>query len=317
MKTSIIIPTFHRPKELTDCLTSILKQTVLPTEVIIIDDGELDAPPLAQELSEQGIALSMHRKKTPGLTESRNLGAQLATGDIVFYLDDDTVLFPDYVGEILKVYKEHPHIGGVGGIIANPKPMRLPHHLRYLFDILFLNRGLREGKVLPSGFCTDYGTTWFPVQHTRAADFLDGGVSSFKRSILQKQNFTERYREFGLGEDKDYTIRVARAEGILICPHARLYHYESPKMRPNKRLWGKKFVLGRYLFYRDHVQCCWWHPVCFAWAVTGYSIARGIIAILSRKKDERERMVGIFEAVRDIILDRIDLPTRRPKGDVR
>ncbi|NJB67650.1 glycosyltransferase involved in cell wall biosynthesis [Desulfobaculum xiamenense] len=303
---SIVIPTYNRPAELEACLRSILGQSVAPLEVIVVDDGNLAQVPLAPDFETRGIRLVLHRKDRPGLTESRNVGATLARGDVILYLDDDTVLFADYVEQLLAVY-EHRDVGGVGGIIDNPKPMRLPHHIRYLYDLVFLNRGLREGRVLPSGFCTDFGTTWFPVRETREADFVDGGVSSFRREIFADMRFTERYREFGLGEDKDFSIRVARRYGLAVTPNARLLHHESPKMRPDKRLWGRKFVLGRYLFFRDHVRTKWWSWLAFAWALAGYLLARTIIAALSLRRDEFRRVAGILGAARDIALGRISL----------
>ena len=45
---SIIIPTYNSPEELQNCLASILEQTVLPGEIIIVDDGNLEQIPLAE-----------------------------------------------------------------------------------------------------------------------------------------------------------------------------------------------------------------------------------------------------------------------------
>jgi len=41
MQFSVIIPTYNREKDLDECLNSILKQTLFPSEIIIIDDGNL------------------------------------------------------------------------------------------------------------------------------------------------------------------------------------------------------------------------------------------------------------------------------------
>ncbi len=86
MKSTVIIPTYHRPKELSDCLRSILAQTVRPDEVLVIDDGKLESWPLDREFQEAGIAYQGFRKEVPGLTASRNLGTREATGDIVFFV---------------------------------------------------------------------------------------------------------------------------------------------------------------------------------------------------------------------------------------
>lgn len=304
LSASLVIPTYNRPHDLDNCLRSILMQTVAPLEVLVVDDGNLEELPLRGEFKRQGIDLVYLKKDTPGLTESRNLAAAKARGEIVFYLDDDVVLFPNYVEEILKVYEANPDtdvgqssVLAVGGIIANPKPMTPARALRYLYDVVVCNRGLREGRVLPSGFCTDFNTSLFPLHETSEVDFLDGGVSSFRRSLFQDMEFTKRYREYGLGEDKDFSRAVARRGRLMVTPHAKLYHYESSAMRPDKRAWGRKFVLGRYLFFRDHVKRGWMSNLCFWYALSGYGLARIIIAIASMKKNEFARLAGIAEAV--------------------
>ncbi len=304
LSASLVVPTYNRPRDLDNCLRSILMQTVAPLEVLVVDDGNLEELPLREEFQRQGIDLVYLKKDVPGLTESRNLGAVKARGEIVFYLDDDVVLFPNYVEEILKVYEPSPDIDAgqrsvqaVGGIIANPKPMTPARALRYIYDVLVCNRGLSEGRMLPSGFCTDFNTSLFPLHETSEVDFLDGGVSSFRRSLFNEMGFTNRYREYGLGEDKDFSRAVARRGRVMVTPHAKLYHYESPAMRPDKRVWGRKFVLGRYLFFRDHVKRGWKNDLCFWYALSGYGLARIIIAIASMKKNEFARLVGIAEAV--------------------
>ena len=71
-------------------------------------------------------------------------------------------------------------------------------------------------------------------------------------------------------------------------------------MRPVKELTGRKFVIGRYLFFRDHVKKAWWNWIFFYYALFGYILARIVILIVSPGKDELARLRGIFSAVRDI-----------------
>ncbi|MBF0144456.1 MAG: glycosyltransferase family 2 protein, partial [Magnetococcales bacterium] len=77
LRASIIIPTYHRPKELGDCLQSILRQTLLPFEVIVVDDGDLGGFPMREALEAAGIRCLYHKKEKPGLTASRNVGIGL------------------------------------------------------------------------------------------------------------------------------------------------------------------------------------------------------------------------------------------------
>ncbi len=317
LRVSMIIPTYNRPDDLEKCIASILAQTRLPEELVIVDDGALEEVPLAAACRTAGMDLVYRRKDVPGLTESRNLGKTVATGDIVCYLDDDTVLFPDYLEQLLDVYRadDAGHVLAVGGLIANPKPKGMPHHLRYILDLLVMNRGVREGRVLPSGFCTDYNTTWFTPRTVRDVDFLDGGVSSFRASALVAEAFTAAYRNWGLGEDKDFTYRLARKGRVVLNPQARLHHFEATVMRPDKRSWGRKFVLGRFLFFRDLVLRHPWEWLFFWYALAGYALIRFGITLLSGHRGEWDRMRGIFQAIGEIIRGQVPVLEKLEVGE--
>ncbi len=306
--TSLVIPTYNRPVDLEICLRSVLTQTVLPQEVLIIDDGALETVPLRNELEAAGISAIYYRKDTPGLTESRNKGIDLASGEIIFFLDDDTELFPEYFQAILEAYDD-PAVMGVGALIANLKPMTPARLLRWAIDVIFLNRGFRAGNVLPSGFCTDFGETPFRVRTLRETDFQDGCAASYRCKVFEELRFTDGYRSWGLGEDKDFSYQVAKRHRMLIQPQALLNHYESPTMRPDKRAWGRKFVLGRWLFFRDHVRTAAWQGVFFWYAIIGYLAVRTVIAAVRLRRDEWQRVLGILEAARDIALGRVTFNT--------
>ena len=139
ISTSIIIPTYNRPESLKDCILSILEQTVMPNEIIIVDDGNLSGIPFKNELSEAGVNCRYFKKNVPGLTESRNTGVKLSTGEIVFFLDDDVVLFRNYLEEILGIYYQDDgeNNAGVGGLIANIPPLKWYEYIQNVYYIVF------------------------------------------------------------------------------------------------------------------------------------------------------------------------------------
>lgn len=302
LSASIIVPTYNRPDELEVTLESILYQTRKPNEVIIIDDGNLPVSPLRYEFEAADIKYTYRQKNKPGLTESRNLGVSLTTGDIILFLDDDVKLFKDYIETILDVYEDDTkkEIGGVGALIVNHKPLTLARRIRHLYDRLFLISGKIEGIALPSGFCTNYGATSHPPTHLMAVDFLSGAACSYRAGVFDQLGFTDRYRDFGFGEDKDFSIQVAERYRLLLQPKARLYHFESPLMRPDLYNTGRKFILGRYLFFRVHSYRGWWSWILFGYAMTGYIASRFFITLLSCRRKEWRRMLGIASALKDI-----------------
>lgn len=305
---TLIIPTYHRPDDLENCLRSVLEQTRLPEELIVVDDGELEAVPLWDELSTAGVHCEYVRKNTPGLTESRNLGVSMATGEVIFFLDDDVILEPDYLEQIMAVYEADAQgqVGGVGGAITNKPKLTPLRALRRLWNIPFLVCGWREGRVLPSGFGTDFGTTPFPLRTVSEVDFLDGGVCSFRREVFDELSFTDAYRRYAFGEDKDFTYRVSRRWKLMYTPLARLVHLESSTMRPDMRTWGRKFVMGRWLFFRDYLRRGPLSTCLFGWALLGYGLDRLIIAAIKRSPEEWRRVRGILDAAGLLLRGRLE-----------
>lgn len=302
LSTSIIIPTYNRPESLKKCILSILEQTVIPNEIIIIDDGNLSNIPLKNKLSQAGIDCLYVKKDVPGLTESRNIGVKVSTGEIVFFLDDDVVLFRNYLEEILKIYyhDERENIAGVGGLIANIPPLKWYEYIQNAYYIVFLNKGIKEGRVLKSGFCTELGITEFRLKHVSSVDFLSGGVCSYRRWVFEEFNFTDKYRENALGEDKDFSLRVSKKYRLLVNPLAKLFHYNSPEMRPDKRERGEKFIIGKYLTFKNLVKKRWWDWIFFYYALFGYVLLHFLMSLVLFDKSEWRRIAGIFSAMKKI-----------------
>lgn len=303
-RASIVIPTYNRPDDLRNCIESILKQTVRPYEIIVVDDGNLQEPPLRKECEAASIKYIYLKKNIPGLTASRNAGIKEASGDIVFFFDDDVILFPDYVKEILNIYKEDikEKIGGVGGATDNITRLTPKDKIRKRFEFLFLVTGGREGKVLPSGFCTDFGTTANPLTEASRVDFLCGCSMSFRRKVFDEFLFdTTRYLKYGMGEDKDFTYRVSKKYHVVYTPEARLLHMESAVMSPDNFKKARMYTNFVFIFFKSHVMQSRIQWLFFYYALAGFTLSKTLVALFSPKKKNFAYLKGILAGINDII----------------
>lgn len=90
MKISIIIPAYNVCKYLVKCVQSILSQTHIDTEIILIDDGSKDeTPQVCDKLSEEYPQVIVFHKTNGGVSSARNLGIKHATGDYIMFVDGD------------------------------------------------------------------------------------------------------------------------------------------------------------------------------------------------------------------------------------
>lgn len=94
---SCIIPTHGRPEFLHEALGSVLDQVTPPSEIIVVsDDGDEDSRRVAESFGRSEIPVRYVRNESqPGASGSRNLGAVVATGDWLAFLDDDDLWRPD------------------------------------------------------------------------------------------------------------------------------------------------------------------------------------------------------------------------------
>lgn len=302
-RITVIIPTYNREQDLNIAIRSILSQSRLPDELIIVDDGNLEQVPFADECKAKNVSLIYSQKEKPGLTASRNKGISLASGDLVIFFDDDVELFQGYIKNMEQLFIEDSNgeIGGASGITMNEKPIKLSNKIRNFFDRIFMVTGSQEGKVLPSGFCVNYGATGNQFETITDVDFLAGCGCAFRKEVFEKHRFNENYQGYGLGEDKDFSYRLIPEYKLKVTPFAKLNHYESPQMRYDTYRRGYEFVLSRHRFFKELVMRYRLQWLFFYYAITGYTLGRMIIFLLMPKKAEWLRLKGIFKGLRHIL----------------
>lgn len=102
MLVSVIVPVYNVEKYLVKCVESILHQTYKDVEVILVDDGSKDSSPaICDDLAQQDSRVKVIHKVNGGLSDARNVGTAMATGDYLLYMDSDDFWASDDNLEIL------------------------------------------------------------------------------------------------------------------------------------------------------------------------------------------------------------------------
>lgn len=130
MRLSAIVPTHDRPGALRACLETLREQTVAPEqlEVIVVDDGSSSDVAAVVSDAGAGAPVPMRCESQPptGLNGARNRGVAVAGGDVLAFLDDDTLVSPQWAQALLDAFCDHD-CAGVGGrveleLAAAPPP---------------------------------------------------------------------------------------------------------------------------------------------------------------------------------------------------
>ena len=118
---SVIIPHYNRPQLLQEALDSFRSQTVPPAEIIVVDDHS--TAEVRTKLHEFRHIAKIHENSINlGVTESRNVGVELAGNDWVAFLDDDD-LYHSRKLELQSAYlSRHPNCEALGGSVLRVTP---------------------------------------------------------------------------------------------------------------------------------------------------------------------------------------------------
>ena len=92
-KFSIIIPVYNVENYLSECLDSVIKQTIMDLEIICVNDGTKDhSREILEEYQKQDARIQIIDKVNGGLSSARNAGLAAATGEYILFLDSDDYL---------------------------------------------------------------------------------------------------------------------------------------------------------------------------------------------------------------------------------
>ena len=147
---SVIIPCYNRVEFLRHALLSVSKQSLCPTEIIVIDDGSVK--PLEKKLASEFPHTLWYRQQNQGVSSARNLGIQKAQCPWVAFLDSDDEWQPEKLEKQIRFHKRHPtflasHTDEVW--IRNGNQVLPPKYLNKAPEQLF-KRSLERCLICPS-----------------------------------------------------------------------------------------------------------------------------------------------------------------------
>lgn len=100
---SIIVPIYNVEEYLNCCVESIVNQTYSNLEIILVDDGSPDnCPKICDEWAEKDNRIKVVHKENGGLSDARNAGLEVATGEIVSFIDSDDWIEPNMFETMLN-----------------------------------------------------------------------------------------------------------------------------------------------------------------------------------------------------------------------
>ena len=204
---SILVPVYNGGEAFIACLSAITRSRSQDWELIVIDDGSSDRS--AQVAHQFGAkVLSTHRPKSgPGV--ARNLGAQVAQGKYLCFIDADCEANLDTLSRLAGVLQNHPELDAVFGSYDDaPKAANFVAQYKNLLHHYTHQTG-----------CEDAATFWAGCGAVKRSTFLAlGGFD------------TRRYPRPSI-EDIDLGYRIKQAGGkILLAKQVQVKHHKAWNM---------------------------------------------------------------------------------------
>jgi glycosyltransferase involved in cell wall biosynthesis len=161
---SIVIPVYNEEKFLSACLEAIANQTVLPDEVIVVDNNSTDN---SMQIARNFPFVKVISEKQQGIFHARGAGYDTASSDIIARIDADTVLPRGWVSKVHRFYDSGHHDNYAltgGGYFYNLRLRRFNgwvlSQLAYRVNRLVVGHYILWGSnmAFPRSF-------WFEVRH--------------------------------------------------------------------------------------------------------------------------------------------------------
>lgn len=122
-KVSIIIPVYNAENFLRNCIESVVAQTNVDWEAILVNDGSKDGSfAICEELAEKDKRIKVINKPNGGPSSARNIGVREAQGEYVFFLDADDTITPDCIESLYGLAKQHDADYVQGKYTTSPHP---------------------------------------------------------------------------------------------------------------------------------------------------------------------------------------------------
>jgi len=218
IKISVVIPLYNKQNDILKTLGTVLTQTRLADEIIVVDDGSTDSS-VERIVQMNNERITILQQSNAGVSVARNTGLNAANSNYIAFLDGDDLWLPHFLEEMESLIKQYPHCGlfaaayqylDADGEYRSPK---------IRFDSPFFCT-----KPDNNGLIEDY----FKVASQGELPFNASSVTMKKSLLLALDGFPCGE---AMGEDQDVWARSALQSKIAYCPRVLSFYNRAADNR--------------------------------------------------------------------------------------
>lgn len=212
MLISVIIPVYNDEKYLSKCLFSIANQSYNNIEAIVVDDGSTDnSVQICDYFKQIDKRFKVIHKLNSGVSDSRNIGLDVATGDYICFVDSDDWIEKDYFELIVPILSSRKY-----SIVFNSLTKD---------DFSYFGKSKDFSKIIKNSFEMSMQDTLLNLFN---ATFIHWGVVAtfFKLDCIKKIRFN---KNICFGEDLDFKYNSIINNKLFYYSVVNKYHYVCRK----------------------------------------------------------------------------------------
>lgn len=221
---SVILNTNRRDDTLA-CIASLRENDYTEQQIIVLDNNSTDgsSEAIATQFPEVQI---IHLEENRGYAGNNNVGITAAVGqgaDWVFVLNEDTILAPDCLSQMIDAAQSHERVGVVGPMVYHHDEPQVIQSAGGSLDRYWVSHHIGENEPDHRQY-----------QTPRSVDWISGCAILVHRAVVEEVGALDE-RFFYYWEETEWCLRAARAGWtILHVPDARLWHKGVQRdYRPN------------------------------------------------------------------------------------
>lgn len=204
---SVIVPIYNVEKYLKKCVDSILRQTYVHLEVILVDDGSPDGcPQMCDEYALRDARVKVVHKRNGGLSDARNAGIDIAKGAYLAFVDSDDFIEKDMLEKLYySLIKYQADFSLCGLYCVDESGKRIPE---------------QENKEIESG-CWSYQDFWNNYYKDYSMTCVVACNKLYRKELFENV----RYRVGKLHEDEFAIHYLVKRSTRIATVSERLYGY--------------------------------------------------------------------------------------------
>lgn len=244
---SLALATYERLDILTQCIDCVLSQSLPPSDIVIVDGSKnwkANRDVIFKKLNDHWLQKVIYvEANVRSAAAQRNQATEACQGDIVFLIDDDTLMYPGCAEEIMRIYEKDVdgQVVAVAGSNVSHSPLENTGKEPELLSsspgggkFKHFVRKVLQANVRFVPYEQEFPKHPLPKTISREDDnvvvcpTLPGFSLTMRRSIVVRERFEDRLKRYSADEDTDLTYRASRQGLLLKALNAHLHHVGSP-----------------------------------------------------------------------------------------